>query len=190
MRIRTGIVLGLLLAMGLAGCGRADNGDGVATAGGPGSSPTATARAGGQSEQDLALRFGQCMRDNGVPDFPDPRFNEGGGMSIDAPEGSDPQKVDAAMQKCKQYMPNGGEPPKLDPQMVEQNRKLAQCMRDHGVKNFPDPGPDGGIQMNGNLPGMDPDDPTFKAAMTKCQKLVPPAPSGGGPGNDTRGGGI
>ncbi|MEV0807265.1 hypothetical protein [Micromonospora sp. NPDC050200] len=186
MRIGRGLVLGLLLTLSVAGCGGGNGDDGVATAGGPGTKATSSAAgADGSSEQDRALKFGQCMRDNGVANFPDPEFSDGGGMSIDVPEGTDPQKVDAAMQKCKQYLPNGGEPAKVDPERAEQNRKLAKCMRDNGVTSFPDPGADGGIQINGNDPGMNMDDPKFQAAQKACAQYQP---SGGAPGSNQTGG--
>jgi hypothetical protein len=57
-------------------------------------------------QRTARLEFAQCMRDNGVPDFPDPTQNgplvdtnripsaaTTGGMSI----------LNAAMQKCRQY---------------------------------------------------------------------------------------
>jgi hypothetical protein len=176
----------LLGATALAGCGSSDEIDGVATANGTAKPSSTTARTP-SDEKEQALKFGQCMRDNGVPNFPDPKFNDGGGLSIDVPEGADPTKVDAATQKCKQYLPNGGEPQKLDPERIEQLRKMAQCMRDHGVKNFPDP-TENGIEANGNLPGMDPNDPTFQAAQKECEKYAP-APAGASPGTVERGNG-
>jgi hypothetical protein len=54
--------------------------------------------------------------------------------------------------------------------------KLARCMRAHGVSNFPDPSPGGGIQIG---PGIDPSSPAFKAAQASCRSLLP----GGGPGS-------
>ena len=45
--------------------------------------------------------------------------------------------------------------------------KFAQCMRDNGVKNFPDPSPDGPIiSVNGahTIPG-------FQAALAKCSAI-------------------
>jgi hypothetical protein len=56
----------------------------------------------------------------------------------------------------------------------------AKCMRANGVPTFPDPRAGGGF----NIPrgaGIDMGSPTFKAAQTKCQKLVPGL--GGGPGS-------
>lgn len=188
MKIRAGFVLGLLLALGVAGCGGSDGDDGVATAGSPGSKASSSAPADGLSDQERGLKFAQCMRENGVPNFPDPTFNDGGGMGINVPDGTDPQKVDAAMQQCKQYLPNGGEPQKMDPQLVEQQRKFSQCMRENGVPKFPDPGEDGGIQLDGNTLGVDPVGPEIKAAEKACAKYQPARPSGD-PGPRTNTGG-
>jgi hypothetical protein len=52
---------------------------------------------------------------------------------------------------------------------------FSACMRSHGVSNFPDPSPGGGIQLSS---GMNPSAPSFKAAQASCRKLLP----GGGPG--------
>jgi hypothetical protein len=58
--------------------------------------------------------------------------------------------------------------------------KFADCMRAHGVSDFPDPSSGGGIQLSGS--GINPQSPAFQSAQSACQKLLP----GGGPG---RGGG-
>jgi len=183
MRGRTAGVLGLLLVMAVAGCGGTTGTGGVATAGGT-AAPTASTAADGMTEQERALAFGRCMRENGVPDFEDPTFNEGGGMSISAPEGADPSKIDAAMAACKPYLPNGGEPVKIDPERLEQLRAMSRCMRENGVPDFPDP-TDQGIQIDGNKPELSPDNPTFQAARDKCSRYAP-APPGQSPGLQTR----
>lgn len=54
--------------------------------------------------------------------------------------------------------------------------RVANCMRSHGVPNFPDPSHGGGgIQLG---PGINPQSPAFQAAQKICFKLLP----GGGPG--------
>lgn len=187
MQLRKTLVLGLLLALAAAGCGGTDDGDdGVATAGGNSdSTASASAKPEAMTDEERQVRFAQCMRENGV-DMPDPEIDNGR-VRIRAPEGADPQKVQAAMEKCKQYLPNGGERPRGNPEMTEQLRKYAQCMRDNGIPEFPDPSADGGIQIQGS-PGshMNPDDPVFKAAEEACAKYQPAPPSGQAPGTDTR----
>jgi hypothetical protein len=182
MRVRTaGLVLGVVLvALGIAlaatGCGGPKKHDGIASAGGH---PTASASAsGGLSDQDKALKYAQCMRENGVPNFPDPKANDGGGINVTLPDGTDPAKADAAMKVCKQYLPGGGQAQKADPAVIDQLRKFSQCMRDHGITKFPDP-TDQGLQVDNNALGLSgPDDPKLKAAQEACSKLMPAPPSG------------
>lgn len=55
---------------------------------------------------------------------------------------------------------------------------FAQCMRAHGVTNFPDPKAGSrGIQIQAGS-GVNPSSPAFTAAQSACRKLLP----GGGPG--------
>ena len=55
--------------------------------------------------------------------------------------------------------------------------KVSECMRSHGVPNFPDPsGGGGGFNLDGT--GINPQSPALKSAQQTCFKLL----SGGGPG--------
>ncbi|MGN9906389.1 hypothetical protein ACTMTJ_02450 [Phytohabitans sp. LJ34] len=178
MRIRTSLVLGLLLALSAAGCGGGgDGGDKVATAGGKTPEASASASPGGPDDRDAIFAYSKCMRENGLPDFPDPEVGDNGEFRMGLPEGVDKAKVDAAQKVCKKHLPNGGEPPKADPERQEQLRKYAKCMRENGVPKFPDP-KDGGLQIDGNEVG-DPESPTFKAAEEKCRSIMPEPPGGG-----------
>jgi hypothetical protein len=172
--------VGLLLGLALAGCADPDDGtDGIASAGG---TPTPSTSAGPANEgetRENMLKYAQCMRENGIPEFPDPEFQDGGGIGLSLPQGTDKAKVDAAQAKCKQYLPNGGEPPKADPERLAKAQKFAQCMRDSGFPDFPDPRPDGGIAIDGNK--LDPDDPKLQAAQDKCHAAHMP----GGPGGSS-----
>jgi hypothetical protein len=137
------------------------------------------------------LKYAQCMREHGV-DMPDPQF-EGGGVMMKLPEGTDKAKLDAANQQCKQFMPNGGQPMKADPQMQEKMRKFAQCMRENGLPEFPDPGEDGGIRIEGGMGGaLDPNGEAFKKAQAACEQFQPKPPGAddGGPKTQTHGGGA
>ena len=180
MRVRTALVLGLLLVLGptVTGCGKPGGGDGVASAGG---TPTASASSGTGNgkpdpvkDQENFLKYAQCMRDKGI-DMPDPQM-DGGGISMSIPQGTDKAKVDAANEQCKQFLPNGGEPMKADPEMQEKMRKFAQCMRENGVPDFPDPGEDGGIRIDGNKAGFDPQSEAFKKAEAACKDFQPKRP--------------
>ncbi|MGI5147600.1 hypothetical protein ACQEVC_14690 [Plantactinospora sp. CA-294935] len=184
MRIRTGLLVGLLL-VGVAGCGGADRDPGIATAGGSTASASGGAGPAPVDDADRARRFGQCMRDNGLPNFPDPEI-EDGAIRMRAPDGTDRAKLEAAQKKCQEYLPNGGEPPRLDPQAQQRIREYARCMRENGVPRFPDPEPDGGLRIEGG-PDLDPQSETFKAAERACAGLHPKPPGGSGEGPQTDG---
>ena len=180
MRVWTGVVVGLL-ALSLSGCGSTKDDPQVATAGG---SPTASTSAKpdrGNAQENL-VRFSQCMRANGVPSYPDPKEGANGGFDLSVPDGTDQAKVDAATAKCKSYLPNGGEVKKPDAQGLEQLRKFAQCMRNHGVPKFPDPSADG-QQVDPTKLGIDPTSARFQSAQKACQ----PAGASTGPQNETHG---
>jgi hypothetical protein len=159
-----------LLALGLAGCGT-DDGNSAK------SKPDSRAE-----EQERARQFAKCMRANGI-DMPDPEVGEDGGIKIrmGGPGDKTPRKgtsdegpMKAAMEKCRKYMPNGGEPVKLSPQEQEQQRRFAKCMREHGV-DMPDPGADGRVTIR-HRPGsksVDPDSEEFKEAEKACEPLRP-----------------
>ena len=168
MRVRMALALGLLATMAVTGCAAPDTGDEVATAGG---APTPSSSAAAKTDQDAPLKFSQCMREQGLTWFPDP--NPGGQMTIKIPKGTDKAKVDAATEACKQWAPDAGRPEKADPEMLEQARKLSQCMRDNGVTNFPDPDPNGNMHIDGAKVGMGPGDPTFDKADKACSGLRP-----------------
>jgi hypothetical protein len=60
--------------------------------------------------------------------------------------------------------------------------KFAECMRENGVSEFPDPDASGQLTIDGVLNGssIDPDGPTWKAAIDACKDLQPPGFTGNG----------
>jgi hypothetical protein len=59
---------------------------------------------------------------------------------------------------------------------------FANCMRAHGVSNYPDPtsSPGGGVELSiGSNSGVDTEAPAFQSAQRSCKHLLP----GGGPGS-------
>ena len=65
--------------------------------------------------------------------------------------------------------------PAIAAQQYKRALKFSQCMRAHGISDFPDPGSGGGIQITNNGPRSDlnPGDPTFVSAQDSCQKYSP-----------------
>jgi hypothetical protein len=96
--------------------------------------------------------------------------------------------MDAAMEKCKKHLPNGGENKPISPEDQRKAQEYSQCMRDNGVPKFPDPEPGGGIAIEGG-PGLDPNSPEFKAAEEKCKTLLPGGGEGGSTNEETEGDG-
>ncbi|QKG18404.1 hypothetical protein [Actinomadura verrucosospora] len=158
-----------VLALALQGCGGGGGGTG------------ASKKAGDEAKM---RKFAQCMRDNGV-DMQDPKDGRveirasakpsaGGG-----PMRTDPT-IEAAQKKCAHLMPNGGKPSKPSAAELARMRAYSKCMRDHGITAFPDPNPDGGMQLRaGKGTGIDPQSQTFKAADKACQKYQPGDGKGG-----------
>lgn len=116
--------------------------------------------------RELALRFAQCMRDKGV-DLPDPGPDPGGG-AVRLADDIDPEVLAAAQAACQAEIPGlagqGGGPP--DAEQLERARRYAQCMREHGLPDFPDPAADGSPDI---VLGIDPNDPAFRAAEQACR---------------------
>jgi hypothetical protein len=163
-------------------------------------SATPTPNASDQYAQILA--YSQCMRAHGITDFPDPQAGAGGGygLQIRVHPGSDldpnSPKFQAAQTTCQSLMP-APKPGQAGNQEANKQQALAfsQCMRAHGVTNFPDPqfNSNGGVTLGGGPnSGIDPNSPTFQAAQQACQSLLRGANSGtstnNGAGSSTPGG--
>ena len=119
------------------------------------------------------MKFAECMRKNGVRDFPDP--NAAGQLTIDQIANGSSLDTDSAAFKqassaCKDLEPAGFTGGKRSPEQQKAALKFAQCIRDNGVKDFPDPDPDGPMIDTNRIPsadrpgGMD----ALHAAMQKC----------------------
>jgi len=139
--------------LGLAACGPGS------IAGGAASDP----RAAG-------LAFAQCMRNNGLANYPDPDPNGRSGAGHEAFDPNDP-KVKAATEKCRSLLPGGGQHKAPNPEAVKQLVAFAQCMRDNGVRDFPDPNADGSFPRSAEQGAHN--DPSFQAASEKCRKNLP-----------------
>jgi hypothetical protein len=116
-----------LIALIGVGCGGNDSSGGNTTA----------------ANQEKAVKFAECMRENGVSQFPDP--DASGNLTIDGVlNGSslDPNSPEwrGAISACKDLQPpgftGGGE---RSAGQQEAALQFAQCIRENGVTDFPDP---------------------------------------------------
>jgi hypothetical protein len=126
------------------------------------------------ANQEKAVKFAQCMRENGVSEFPDPDASgnltidgvlNGSGIDSNAPTWQ--QAIDA----CKDLQPpgfTGGGERSADQQ--DAALKFAQCIRENGVEDFPDPAAGQPLVDTNRIPsantagGMS----ILNAAMQKC----------------------
>jgi hypothetical protein len=143
---------------------------------GVGCGSNAPSETGSKSDapQGKAVRFAKCMRDNGVSGFPDP--DASGELTIDGVLNGSSLDPNAptwkeAMAACKELQPSGFTGDKhVTTEEQEARLAFAQCMRDNGVADFPDPAK-GAPLVNTNLipSAAQPDGMSIlNAAMQKC----------------------
>jgi hypothetical protein len=188
------------LALLLAGCGSGPAPTGVATLPSPSGASAAGAHASASptpasSDQTAqALAFSRCMRSNGVPNWPDPdssggfdkaRIIQAVGTSLTSPQY---HQYLAASAACQDLMPaNMREPTQAEVQQEwTDDRDFAQCMRDAGLTNAPDPVADdhGRPYFDIAGTGIDPNSPRIQAMAQACQSqlhmaTLPPVSGGG-----------
>ena len=149
MKSTIAILITAAVALLAAACGSPSSA-GSPNAAGPASSPSA---AGSSATSQSVVAYSQCMRANGVPKYPDPA--SGGGLPKGNAAAFDVSNstYQAAEHTCQHLLPTSGSfdqlshqciqagdcPPALVQQMLTADRKFAQCMRSHGVPNWPDP---------------------------------------------------
>ena len=123
-----------------------------------------------------ALAYARCMRSRGVPDFPDPDSNGNFNLGNDFVTG----QATAANQVCNHLLNAGTQLNAAQTQhALRQLVKYAQCMRSHGITNFPDPqitsggiGVPGGFTFDTAGRNLDQKSPQYQAAARACQSLA------------------
>lgn len=154
-----------LLAVIVAGCGNRSAGTDNSTAT---SAVKATA-----STHEKAVKFAECMRDNGVSAFPDP--DASGELTLDAVANGPSVDTDSAafghaLSACRRLEPSGFTGHTRSAQEQKRALAFAQCIRDNGVKDFPDPAKDQPMVDTRRIPsanrpgGMS----ILNAAMRRC----------------------
>lgn len=123
-----------------------------------------------------AVKFASCMRKNGISAFPDPSGS--GNFTID--EVANGSSLDTsspafirALTACKDLEPAGFTGSKWNSQQMKTARKFAQCIRENGVTDFPDPINGQPLVDTNRIPstnqpgGMS----ALRTAMNKCSSL-------------------
>jgi hypothetical protein len=174
-----------LVALIGAGCGsNAPSETGTAsssgTAGSSGTNSSADAGATNKSttDQDKAVKFAECIRGNGVPHFPDPDAKGDFVFGVDVSPAVWKQAVDA----CKALEPPGALSGKRSPKQQSAALRFAQCVRENGVKDFPDPANGDPLIDTTHIPSSNrPGGMTIlNAATHKCRSILGLAAGGQG----------
>jgi hypothetical protein len=134
MRILYLATAAVLVTGGATACGSGGSGAAVS------SSPT----LGTAAKEAKARQFVECARKNGIPNVADPKVNADGDIDIDPPPGLTKQSpiVQKVIKTCGKYLDGVFTDETKDPSAeYDKALKLAACVRQHGVPNFPDPSP-------------------------------------------------
>jgi hypothetical protein len=167
----------------------------AAACGGGGSSPSASGgspAAGGSANSPSAVGYSSCIRSHGVPNFPDPP--SGGGVAKASAQelGVSTTKFQGAERACRRLIPTTGGvaqqqeqqcfltgdcPPAVLHRLLTVMLRFAQCMRSHGMPNFPDPttDPQGHPFFDVSAQGVSrraAHSPRFTAKISACQRLT------------------
>lgn len=190
------MIIFAVLALVLAACATSSDGE-VATLEDTGSTvPESSADQQDDSAEETLLAFAQCMRDNGLPDFPDPELDQNGNLQLfgggggAGQLGADQSTLQAAFDECDQLIEGliSEAFRNIDQSEFQDNfLEFATCMRDQGI-DLPDPDFSGGFGPGegggrGLFGDINPQDPAFQEAAEECQDIFE-----GGLGQ--RGGGL
>jgi hypothetical protein len=160
------------------------------SAGGASAAPSASATLTDAQIQPVINQLVQCIRENGAPGMPDVRVENGKVVGPDensvdeatkqafetayqspacqAIKNKLPPSVfgeggqDEQQQRADQGLPTAEDVPAL--------RKFAQCMRDNGIPEWPDPNADGTFTMHGTQLETEGKSPRIIAAAQACEK--------------------
>jgi hypothetical protein len=158
-------------------------GAGACGSGGSGASVSSSPTLGTAAKEAKARQFVQCARKNGIPNVADPTVNADGDIDINPPPGLTKQSpiVQKVMKICGKYLDGVLTHETHDPSAeYDKALKLAACVRQHGVPNFPDPSPPTGGEGEGQKfhvgKRLNLDRETVDKAMRACGATLQPRP--------------
>jgi hypothetical protein len=161
-------IVAVLVVAALAGCG--------ATAGSQAATTTTT-----PDVHAIWRELIQCLRDNGMPNLPDPRIDADGQPHFPGGDPGDaPPQAERACKPIYNRLPasvredgsEGGEasrPPADIPALL----RFARCMREQGMPDWPDPKADGTFPLVGTSLEREGKSPRYLKAARACARLNP-----------------
>lgn len=175
MRRHVGLPVLVAAVLLVTGCANGSSEDaGTGTGSGTGSGAGAAAGQDGAARQ-AAVKFADCMRENGVRGFPDP--DASGRLTIDGIANDSSVDVTStawqtAIAACKDLEPAGFTGDKRTAAEQAVALEFARCIRENGVRDFPDPDPNGPLVDTNRIPSLQGKGgrnmPALNAAMKKC----------------------
>ena len=131
------------LALVTAGCTSSPAQPGASAASSPAASTSsastgassATSTGGGADRREQGVKFAECVRANGVADFPDPDASGEFAYGVSVT----PEVFTRAVQACKDLEPPGSLSLQRSPAEQSVSLEFARCVRENGVPDFPDP---------------------------------------------------
>lgn len=155
------LALGALLALLAAGCGSS-------------TPPDTSTQQASSNPGAAAFKFAECMRANGVTNFPDPQVTTTAGsgsisQALPASAVASP-RFKSAQKACGRLAPapgnarpDGNQPP------AHALLAFAHCLRGHGFADFPDPDRNGRLSLQTiSAAGVDYHSPGFLTAGKDC----------------------
>jgi hypothetical protein len=163
-RAATGLLLALLLA-GLTGCSSASD------------SNAATATTAPPDDAAIWREVVQCLRDNGMPNLPDPSIDGDGEPHFPGGDPGDPPE--RARRACEPVYnrlserTRGDDTNRRPPTDIPALLRFARCMREQGVPDWPDPKADGTFPLVGTALEREGKSPRVIRAAQACKQLNP-----------------
>jgi hypothetical protein len=118
---------------------------------------------------DKLVKYAQCIRSNGYPEFPDPSPDGRMQVRIDPKSAS---KFEAAQRACKDKVPSGmAADQNVTPERLLALVGFAECVRKEGVTAFPDPNSKGAFEVTGS--SLDMSTPQVRQALDTCMASNP-----------------
>jgi hypothetical protein len=121
-----------------------------------GAEPHAGASPSSSADQQRTLAIGrqfvQCARQHGLPTFPDPVWKDGSlefGADADQIKNQIRQLPDECTSVLDQLPASGHRKPPPTAEDLRRLAQFAQCLRQHGIPEWPDPKSDGTFPLRG-----------------------------------------
>ena len=113
-----------------------------------------------------------CIHTHGAPDYPDPTLDDRGLPRWPDGTAAPPQSVIDACQSIFDRLPQPDRGHILTPAELHLAQQFAQCMREHGYPDWPDPNPDGSYPLPTHITAEG-KSPHLLAAWQACARFNP-----------------